>query len=152
MAHICHTHEDKHLRQLWAKCTFQHPREQAGALLASFYENTQDVYIAEEGQGTCDVCGVPYACGIQHMHLQCPRLWANVATGLAMIAHTIREHVRTGVTMQQVWGGLQVHGRGTTVLLVWMPPRHSHWWVQNMHRQGITLWPLHPASVPSRMW
>ena len=44
-----------------------------------------------------------------------------------------------------VWGGLQVHGRGTPVLLVWMPPRHSHWWVHNMYRQGINLWPLHPT-------
>ena len=64
MAHIIHAQEDKHLRRLWTRCTFRHPREQAGALLAGFYENTQDMYIAEEGQGTCDVCGVPYTCRI----------------------------------------------------------------------------------------
>ena len=42
-----------------------------------------------------------------------------------------------------------MQGRGLAVLLVWMPPRHTHWWVQNMRRQSVVLWPLHPASVPS---
>ena len=107
MAHISSTCEDKHLRQLWRRCRFRHPREQARALLAT----------GEEGQGACNMCSVTYDCKIQHAHLQCPRLWANVPTGLAMIAHLCREQVKPGVRVQYVCGGTtdsRQGGRGTT--------------------------------------
>ena len=35
------------------------------------------------------------------------------------------------------------------MLLLWVPPKHSWWYEQSMHTEGITLWPMYTASVPS---
>ena len=91
----------------------------------------------------------PYECRVAHAHLQCPCLWQSVIAGMGEIARICVGHVRRGVAVRQVWGGLQLQGHGVTVLLVWMPPRHSAWNVRCMQQAHITLWPIFPASVPS---
>ena len=69
MSHVSECVEDKVLRRLWVQCAFRHPREQAGALLAAFYENTRDMYIGTEGEGVCPACQQAYVCRIQHAHI-----------------------------------------------------------------------------------
>ena len=149
MMHVHEQREEAQLRAVWVHCAFRHPREQAGALLAAFYENTREMYIDTEGEGECVVCGQRYECRIAHAHVQCPSLWRNVPVGLGEIAKLCVQHTRPGVKCAQVWGGIQLQGYGTTMLLMWMPPRHSAWVVQCMKQAHITLWPLYSASVPS---
>ena len=151
MEHMQASHEDARLRALWPQCVFRHPREQAGALLAAFYENTRDMYIDTEGQGVCVACQQPYECRVAHAHLPCPCLWQNVIAGMGDIARICVGHVRRGVAVRQVWGGLQLQGHGVAVLLVWMPPRHSAWCARCMQHAHITLWPIFPVSVPSEL-
>ena len=148
MEHVQERREDASLRHQWAQCTFRHPRDQASALLAAFFENTGDMYIDTEGQGECEACKGTYACRVTHSHQRCPNLWHSVVQGMGAIARVCREHTKRGVQIHQMWGGIQLTGQGTVVLL-WVPPKHSWWYEQSMHTEGITLWPMYTASVPS---
>ena len=149
MEHVQERREDASLRHQWAQCTFRHPRDQASALLAAFFENTRDMYIDTEGHGECEACKGTYACRVTHAHQRCPNLWHSVVQGMGAIARVCREHTKRGVQIHQMWGGVQLTGHGTTVLLLWVPPKHSWWYEQSMHTEGITLWPMYTASVPS---
>ena len=110
MEHIQERREDASLRHQWAQCTFRHPRDQAGALLAAFFENTRDMYIDTEGHGECEACKGTYACSVTHAHQRCPNLWHSVVQGMGAIARVCREHTKKGVQIHQVWGGGTAHG------------------------------------------
>ena len=110
MEHVQGRREDASLRHQWAQCTFRHPRDQAGALLAAFFENTRDMYIDTEGHGECVACKGAYACRVTHAHQRCPNLWHNVVQGMGGIARVCREHIKRGVQIHQMWGGGAAHG------------------------------------------
>ena len=113
MEHVQERREDASLRHQWAQCTFRHPRDQASALLAAFFENTRDMYIDTEGHGECEACKGTYACRVTHAHQRCPNLWHSVVQGMGAIARVCKEHTKRGVQIRQVWGGGgTTHGTG----------------------------------------